>query len=48
MEDKRSLTQVGKVPIFKPRVGIVFFWQTIGGKNVISPYYYTLESQIFR
>ena len=28
---------MGKVLIFKPQVGKVFFGQTIGGQNVISP-----------
>lgn len=28
MGDKQSLSQVGKLPIFKPQVGKVFFKQT--------------------
>ena len=28
-----------KMPIFKPRVGKVFFRQTIGRQNVISPFF---------
>lgn len=37
MEDKRSLPQVGKVSIFKPQVGKMFFEQTTGGQNVSFP-----------
>ena len=28
---------MGKVPIFKPQIGKMFFGQTTGGQSVISP-----------
>ena len=37
MENKRNIPQVGKVTLFKPRVGKVISGQTTGGFNVIVP-----------
>ena len=37
MENKRNIPQVGKVTLFKPRVGKVISGQTTGGLRVIIP-----------
>ena len=38
MENKWNIPQVGKVTIFKPRVGKMISGQTIGGFSVITPF----------
>ena len=42
MKIKRSLPQVGKLTLFKLRVGKVILGQTIGGFTAITPKLYTL------
>ena len=37
MENKQNIPQVGKVTLFKPRVGKVISGQTTGGFGVITP-----------
>ena len=37
MENKRNIPQVGKVTLFKPRIGKVILDQTTGGFIVITP-----------
>ena len=37
MKNKRNIPQVGKVTLFKPRVGKVISGQTTGGFGVITP-----------
>ena len=38
-KNKRNISQVGKVILFKPRIGIVISGQTTGGFSVITPKY---------
>ena len=37
MENKQNIPQVGKVTVFKPRVGKVILGQTTGEFSVITP-----------